>query len=74
MVPVLSFSQDKRTLETKIADLVAQLPTNDLQYLNKLMGDMLSLGEAGLARICDQVIPARNRGRYKIQVCDRVIL
>jgi HEAT repeat protein len=53
-----TYSQDKRTLETKIADLVAQLPTNDLQYLDKLMGDMLSLGEAGLVRICDQVIPA----------------
>lgn len=58
MMPVLSFSQDKRTIETKIADLVAQLPTNDLQYLEKLMGDMTALGEEGQIRICDQIMPA----------------
>lgn len=58
MVHVLSYSQDKRTLETKIADLAAQFPVNDLQYLDKLMGDMLSLGDDGLQKICDEIIPA----------------
>ncbi len=58
MISSLCYSQDKRTLETKIADLVAQLPTNDLQYLEKLMGDMTALGEEGLTKICDQIIPA----------------
>jgi HEAT repeat protein len=58
IMPVFAFSQDKRTLETKIADLVAQLPTNDLLYLEKLMGDMTDLGEEGQIRICDQIIPA----------------
>jgi len=58
MMPVISYSQDKRTIETKIADLVAQFPTNDLQYLEKLMGDMKSLGDEGQTKICDQIIPA----------------
>ncbi|MCX6335030.1 MAG: DUF1080 domain-containing protein [Bacteroidia bacterium] len=58
MISASSFSQDKRTLETKVADLVAQLPTNDLQYLDKLMGDMLALGEEVQTKICDQIIPA----------------
>ncbi len=58
MMPVISYSQDKRTIETRIADLVAQFPTNDLQYLEKLMGDMASLGEEGQTKICDQIIPA----------------
>jgi HEAT repeat protein len=58
MISVTSFSQDKRTLETKIADLLAQFPVNDLQYLDKLMGDMISLGEEGQKKICDQIIPA----------------
>jgi HEAT repeat protein len=58
MLSVVSFSQDKRTLETKVADLVAQFPVNDLQYLDKLMSDMISIGEEGQKRICDQIIPA----------------
>ena len=52
----MAFSQDKRTLETKIADLLAQLPASDVQYTDKLMGDMLSLGEEGIKKICDQII------------------
>jgi HEAT repeat protein len=58
MISAISYSQDIRTLETRIADLVAQFPTNDLQYLEKLMGEMASLGEEGQIKICDQIIPA----------------
>ena len=39
-----AFSQDKRTMETRVADLLAQLPANDLKYTDKLMGDILALG------------------------------
>ena len=53
-----SYSQDKRTTETKVADLLARLPANDQQTTDKLMGDMLALGEDGIKQICDQVIPA----------------
>ena len=38
-------AQEKRTLETKVADLLARLPANDMQFSDKLMVDMLSLGE-----------------------------
>ncbi len=58
LVSVSSYSQDKRTLDTKIADLLAQLPANDLQYSDKLIGDMLAFGEEGLKKICSQIIPA----------------
>jgi HEAT repeat protein len=58
LISSLSFGQDRRTLDTKIADLLAQMPSGDVQYTNKLMSDMLSLGEAGLQKICDQVILA----------------
>lgn len=50
-------AQDVRTVETRVADLLAQLPASDIQYTNKLMNDMLSLGEAGIKQICNQVIP-----------------
>ncbi len=53
-----AFSQDKRTMETRVADLLAQLPANDLKYTDKLMGDILALGEEGLNLVCSQIIPA----------------
>ena len=51
------FAQDQRTTETKIADLLARLPANDNVLLDKLMGDMLLLGDKGIRQICDQVTP-----------------
>ena len=53
-----SHTQDKRTTETKVADLLARLPANDIQFTDKLMEDMLSLGETGIKQICDQIVPA----------------
>ncbi len=50
-------AQDKRTQETKVADLLAQVPANDQQKLNSQMKSMLSLEEAGLQMIMAQVIP-----------------
>ena len=58
LVTLTTYSQDKRTLETKVADLLARFPANDLQLTDKLMVDMLSLGDAGLKQICDNIIPA----------------
>ncbi len=52
----LASSQDRRTLETKVADLLAQLPAGDIQYTDKLMEDMLSLGDEGIRKICDQIV------------------
>ena len=57
-ISVASYTQDKRTTETKVADLLARLPANDLQFTEKLMEDMLSLGESGIKQICDQIVPA----------------
>ncbi len=57
MLSSTAFSQDRRTLETKVADLLAQFPAQDIQYTDKLMGDMLSLGDEGIRKICDQIIP-----------------
>jgi HEAT repeat protein len=72
-----SFSQDRRLLETKIADLLAQLPANDTRYTDKLMGDMFSLGETGIKIICDQVIPAGTgddtRARFAVESLSRFL-
>ncbi|MDQ1332070.1 MAG: hypothetical protein QG576_104, partial [Bacteroidota bacterium] len=73
----LSFSQDKRTIETKVADLLAQFPANDLRYTDNLMDDMIALGEQGIKKICDQVIPAGTgddtNARYAIESFSRFL-
>ncbi len=58
LISLASYSQDKRSVETKVADLLAQFPAADNQLNEKLMGDMLSLGETGIKQICDKIIPA----------------
>jgi HEAT repeat protein len=58
LASVALHSQDNRTLETKVADLLARLPANDIPLTDKLMVDMLSLGDPGWKLICNQVIPA----------------
>jgi HEAT repeat protein len=55
LISLQGYSQDKRTIETKVADLLARMPARDLQLTDKLMGDMLKLGETGLKQICDQI-------------------
>jgi HEAT repeat protein len=72
-----SYSQDKRTTETKVADILSRLPANDLTLNNKLMGDMLLLGEAGIKTICNQVIPAGKGDdtspRYAVESLSRFV-
>lgn len=72
-----SFAQDKRTVETKVADLLAQLPANDLRYTDKLLTDMIALGETGIRQICSQVIPAGTgddtRPRFAIESLSRFL-
>jgi HEAT repeat protein len=70
-------AQDKRTLQTKVADLLAGMPSNDRQFTDKLMVDMLSMGEEGIKMICDQVVPAGTgddtRPRFAIESLSRFL-
>ena len=76
-ISVASYTQDKRTIETKVADLLARFPANDLPFTDKLMGDMLSLGETGIKQICDQIIPAGTgddtRARFAVESLARFL-
>lgn len=49
-------AQDKRTIETKVADLLARIPAGSGEKFNTLMEEMLSLDEQGLDMICSQVV------------------
>jgi HEAT repeat protein len=50
-------AQDNRTLDTRVADLLVQVPADNEQELVKQMDLMLQLGEAGLQKILDLLIP-----------------
>lgn len=77
MFSAASYSQDNRTLETKVADLLARLPAKDTGLTDKLMGDMLSLGEPGWKMICDQIIPAGTgddtQARFAVETFSRYL-
>jgi HEAT repeat protein len=77
LVSIPLYPQDKRTTETKVADLLARLPASDLQLTDKLMGDMLLLGEPGIKQICDQIIPAGagddTRPRFAVESLSRFL-
>ena len=76
-ITLVSFPQDKRTSETKVADILARFPANDSQLTDKLMGDILQLGDAGIKQICDQIIPAGTgddtRPRFAIESLSRFL-
>jgi len=72
-----SNAQDLRTLETKVADLLAPMPARDAATVERLMGEMLAMGEAGLKMICNQVLPAGSgddvKPRFAIESLSRYL-
>lgn len=71
------YAQDRRTTPTKVADLLAQLPAGDNSHTDKLMSDLLELGEEGLKMVCDQIIPAGTgddtRARFAVESLSRFL-
>ena len=49
--------QINRTINTKVADALAQVPTKDDTKLNNLMAEVADLKEEGLALFCARIIP-----------------
>jgi len=52
-----AFAQINRTLETKVADILAQLPTKNLQHSDKLMKEIISLKAEGILQFTDMLVP-----------------
>ena len=77
LITVSAHPQDIRLPETKVADLLARFPANDAEYTNKLMGDMLSLGEEGIKSICNRIIPAGTgddtKARFAVESLSRFL-
>ncbi len=54
---VPAFGQDNRTLETKVADILAQFPAQNGEHTSKLMVRIIETGSPGIARFCDMIVP-----------------
>ncbi len=71
------YSQDRRTIPTRVADILAQFPARDNPTTDKLMTDLLSLGDEGLRMVCDQIIPAGTgddtRARFAMESLSRYL-
>ena len=52
-----SQAQDNRTLDTKVADILAQMPTKDITHRDKVMVEIISLGAEGFEKIAALLTP-----------------
>jgi HEAT repeat protein len=70
-------AQDLRTVETRVADLLSQLPSGETASTDRLMNDMLSLGDAGIRLICNQIVPVGSgddtRARFAVESYSRFL-
>ena len=57
LISFAASAQDVRTVETKIADLLVQMPAVSFEQRDRLAEDTYNLGEEGLKLICSQVVP-----------------
>lgn len=57
-ISLAASGQDNRTIGTRVADLLAQMPAGDGVATTKYMTDIFNLGIDGHNMICSQVVPA----------------
>lgn len=71
MVAFTTTAQDNRTLDTKVADILAQLPTQDLEHSDRLMHEIIGLGTDGVLKFTDMLVPLGTgndtKARYAVQ-------
>jgi len=57
VLAVPAVSQDKRTPDTKLADILAQFPASNAEHTDRLVSEMTELGPEGLSRFFSLIIP-----------------
>jgi len=74
---VLGYAQDQRTTETKVADLLARMPVDNLVDLRMKMEEMTKLGPEGRQQIINMIVPPGNgndtRARFAIESYSRYL-
>lgn len=54
---IATSAQDQRTLDTRVADLLAQMPAKNLSQLDKAMQDMYNMGSEGFQSLTEMLVP-----------------
>ncbi|MGA9269736.1 MAG: DUF1080 domain-containing protein, partial [Lutimonas sp.] len=54
----ISQAQTNTTLETTVVDVLSQLPTEDLEHSDRLMREVIALGETGILEFTSRLVPA----------------
>ncbi len=57
IVSIGSFAQNNRTLDTKVADVLAQMPTKNLAHRDKAMNDLVEMGPEGFQKLTAMLTP-----------------
>jgi len=52
-----AFAQDDGTLDTKVRNVLTQMPTNDLVHLNLVMNELIKLGPQGIQKLTQLLTP-----------------
>ncbi len=52
-----SFAQDNRTLNTKVADILAQMPTKNLAQRDKVVNEIVEMGPEGFQKLAAMLTP-----------------
>ncbi len=57
IISIGSFAQDNRTLNTKVADVLAQMPTKNLTHRDNAMNELIELGPEGFQKLTAMLTP-----------------
>ena len=63
------FAQDRRTLETKVADILAQMPAKNLAHRDLVMNQTLELGAEGFQKIAGMLVPLGSGDDTAVRFC-----
>ena len=70
-----SFAQDVRTLDTKVADILAQMPTKDLVHCDRVLNELIELGPKRFQKVTKLLVsPGEGDDtamRFAINSCSR---
>ena len=74
---LVAYAQDKRTTETKVVDLLARMPVNNIVDLKRQMQEMSELDPEGRRQITDMIVPPGSgddtRARFAIESYSRYL-
>ncbi|MGE0019217.1 MAG: DUF1080 domain-containing protein [Draconibacterium sp.] len=63
------FAQDRRTLETKVADILAQIPAKNLAHRDLVINQTLELGEEGFQKIAGMLVAPGTGDDTAVRFC-----